>query len=82
MGTTAPEQTEKVRGVVRMANQTIEVVTDTAYGDTKKRRSLWPLTLLFVTGTAISLSGGYVPLVAVAMLGLVLLALWVGGSGR
>ena len=82
MGTTEPEQTEKVRGVIRLAQGTVEVVSDTAYGDTKKRRSLWPLFLLLVTSFAIAFSGGSVPMVGVAVLGLILIALWVGGSGR
>lgn len=77
MGTTEPENTEKVRGVIRMAHGTVEVVADTAYGDTKQRRSLYPL--LLIVGTALLIIGGWGP---AALVPLVLLALWVGGSGR
>lgn len=84
MGTAPPEDTEKVRGVFRYADRTVEVITDTAYGDTKKRRALYPLVLLFVAAAALLVAGAsaLVPVGLAGLLALLLLAVWVGGSGR
>ena len=82
MGTTSPDNIEKVHGVFTMAGKTVEVVTDTAYGDTKTRRHLYPLVLLVVAAVALVLTQGHVVPVGVGLVSLLLMGLWVGGSGR
>ena len=77
MGTTDPEPIERVHGVIRSAQGTIEVVSDITYGDAKKRRALYPLVLISIAGiTALTAW----PLTV--FIPLILLAVWVGGSGR
>ena len=70
MGTTDPENTERVHGVIRSAQGTIMVVSDTAYGDTKNRRSLWPLVLILIAGFAILTTYplvAFIPLILLAI---------------
>lgn len=76
MGTTEPDDTTRVQGYISTAQGGIEVVQDLAYGS-KTRGALYPLVLIILAVLAIVLGHAFV-----ALLPLVLLAVWIGGSGR
>lgn len=84
MGTNPEEQSEKVRGIVQLTDRTIEIVSDVAYGDAKKRRSVYPLVLVLLATVALLavLLADADLLGLVGLVSLVLLGIWVGGSGR
>jgi hypothetical protein len=57
----------------------VERTADTAYG--RRGGSLYPVVLVLVTAVALAATGALVP-AGVGVISLLLLAIWVGGSGR
>ena len=85
MGTVSQGE-DKTVGYIERAGQTIRVVEEsamqTAYG--RRGGGLYPLVLLLVAAAALLVAGAsaLVPVGLAGLLSLLLLALWVGGSGR
>lgn len=83
MGTAAPNDDEKVHGVIQYANKTVTVVSETAYGH--NRGSMYPLALVLTATVAIIgllLADADLLLGLVGLVSLALLGIWVGGRGR
>lgn len=85
MGTTA-EKPETPAGVIQRVGHRVAILrqdtSDAVYG--RRGGSLYPLVLLLVAASALLVAGAsaLVPVGVAGLLALLLLALWVGGSGR